>query len=106
MRHPLLLAVLLAGCAGGTVKIGEDPTTTDDTLAPGFGATFNVVTTGGASWSIDNGVGAVTTTTTSGVNTGTKAFTVPPGTPAGPPSCRTERRSATSSWPVRPGPAG
>ncbi len=72
-----------------TVYVNQPPvitsfTTTDDTLAPGFGATFNVVTTGGASWSINNGVGSVTTTTTNGVNTGTKAFTVPPGTSAGP----------------------
>ena len=71
-----------------TVRVNEPPvittfTTTDNTLAPNFGATFNVVTSGASAWTIDNGVGAVTTTTLNDINTGSKAFTIAPGTPAG-----------------------
>ncbi len=47
MRHPLLLALLLVGCDSGTVKIGEDPTTTDDTTDTDIGGTNDGDTDGG-----------------------------------------------------------
>ncbi len=58
-------------------------TVADNTLAPGFGSTFTVGTVGGSSWSIDNGIGAVSCTTANGINSGTKTFTIPNGTAAG-----------------------
>jgi hypothetical protein len=71
-----------------TVYVNQAPvitnfTVADNTLAPNFGSTFTIGSIGGTSWSIDNGVGSATLTTTAGINSGTKTFTIPPGTAAG-----------------------
>lgn len=70
-----------------TVLVNAPPvantfTVSDSTVTPGTPITFNWTSTGGSSWSINQGVGSVTANTNAGTGTGSRTVNAPatPGT--------------------------
>lgn len=100
MRHALPLVLLIAACDGGTVKIGEDPSSTDGTTDTDVGGTNHGDTDGGGGGGKDtdkpngdtDGGGAPTCAPGDGIigdltRNGTHTVGVNKGTVKGPTSC-------------------